>query len=329
MAIRTFISTLTLLLLVTTNSSNGKSLDAPSAHRLKRGINWQGNWALACDFSGDDMSNVQTSGADCGQQCAQTSGCTHFTWTTYNGGTCWMKSGSVSQNDAVSTGDSSMVCGIITPDTPSSGSAGRTTRYWDCCKPSCGWPGKVSGSNTYVQSCNSGGYVAYDNPNVNNICIQGGPAFTCNSQQPWAVNDQLAYGFAAAHIPGLSEQDRCCKCYKLDFTSGPVQGKSMIVQVTNSGADVGVGQFDLQIPGGGVGIYNGCQTQWNAPSTGWGTQYGGVGSSQDCNALPQALQQGCYFRFDWFGGADNPTMNYAEVDCPAELIAKTGCSRSD
>ncbi len=21
---------------------------------------------------------------------------------------------------------------------------GKTTRYWDCCKPSCGWPKKVS-----------------------------------------------------------------------------------------------------------------------------------------------------------------------------------------
>ena len=57
-------------------------------------------------------------------------------------------------------------------------------------------------------------------------------------------------GFAAANIQGLNEGDRCCACYKLDFDSGPVAGKSMIVQVTNSG-DLGETQFDVQIPGGG------------------------------------------------------------------------------
>lgn len=29
--------------------------------------------------------------------------------------------------------------------------------------------------------------------------------------------------------------------------------------------------FDLQIPGGGVGLFNGCQSQWNAPADGWGS----------------------------------------------------------
>ena len=78
-------------------------------------IQWQsGNWAFACDFVGGDLSNVRmlNSGAQCGPTCAATNGCTHFTWTTYLGGTCWMKSGSVSQFDAFYTGDSSMVCGI-------------------------------------------------------------------------------------------------------------------------------------------------------------------------------------------------------------------------
>jgi hypothetical protein len=28
--------------------------------------------------------------------------------------------------------------------------------------------------------------------------------------------------------------------------------------------------FDLQIPGGGVGIFNGCSSQWGAPNDGWG-----------------------------------------------------------
>ena len=69
------------------------------------GVNWNGNdWAFACDFPGGDIGNAQIRGEDCGGRCSSTSGCTHFTWTTYNGGTCWMKGGSVSKTQAVSTG---------------------------------------------------------------------------------------------------------------------------------------------------------------------------------------------------------------------------------
>ena len=80
-------------------------------------INWQNGqptgtkWALACDFKGNDLSNKRIAASDCASTCASTSGCSHFTWTTYNGGTCWMKSGGISQSNAVFTGDQSMVCG--------------------------------------------------------------------------------------------------------------------------------------------------------------------------------------------------------------------------
>jgi hypothetical protein len=53
----------------------------------------------------------------------------------------------------------------------------------------------------------------------------------CNNNQPWAVNDNLAYGFAAANIPGLSESGWCCGCYELTFTSTAISGKKMVVQV--------------------------------------------------------------------------------------------------
>ena len=50
-------------------------------------ISWQaGNWAFNCDFPGGDLSNAQIPGDQCGSRCASTSGCTHFTWTNYNGG---------------------------------------------------------------------------------------------------------------------------------------------------------------------------------------------------------------------------------------------------
>jgi hypothetical protein len=71
---------------------------------------------MACDFKGNDLSNQKSTSSNCAQTCASTSGCTHFTWTTYNGGTCWMKSGSISQSNAISTGDQSMVCGTYSSE---------------------------------------------------------------------------------------------------------------------------------------------------------------------------------------------------------------------
>lgn len=102
----------------------------------------------------------------------------------------------------------------------------------------------------------------------------------------------------------------------------------MIVQATNTGGDLGSNQFDLAIPGGGVGIYNACTDEYNAPSSGWGAQYGGI-STDTCSSFPEALQSGCSFRFDWFEGADNPDVEFEQVACPAEITKKTGCVRSD
>lgn len=65
-------------------------------------------------------------------------------------------------------------------------------------------------------------------------------AYTCNNNQPWAVNSSLSYGFVAAVITGQGESASCCACYELTFTSGPVNGKKMVVQVTNTGSDLGV-----------------------------------------------------------------------------------------
>lgn len=67
----------------------------------------------------------------------------------------------------------------------------------------------------------------------------------CSSQVPWAVDDTLAYGFAAVS----SSENECCQCYKLTFTSTALQttGKTMIVQATNTGGDVGSTQFDIAV----------------------------------------------------------------------------------
>lgn len=120
----------------------------------------------------------------------------------------------------------------------------------------------------------------------------------CSNQIPWAVNNSLSYGYAAVRINGQTESQWCCACYELTFTSGPVAGKRMIVQATNTGGDLGDNHFDIALPGGGVGIFNGCTKQYNAPSSGWGARYGGVSSRSECDQLPAAIRPGCYWRFD-------------------------------
>ncbi|KAH7108502.1 hypothetical protein BKA62DRAFT_753170 [Auriculariales sp. MPI-PUGE-AT-0066] len=203
--------------------------------------------------------------------------------------------------------------------------AGVTTRYWDCCKPSCGWTGKAS-VNQPALSCDKGGSKLTDFT-IKNGCESGGTAFTCIDNQPWAINSTLAYGFAAVAISGSSEAAWCCECYELTFTSGAVSGQKMVVQATNTGGDLGSNHFDLLMPGGGVGIFNGCTSQfgsWNG-----GAQYGGVSSRSECDNLPSSVRNGCYWRFDWFKGADNPSITFKKTTCPSELIAKSGCKRND
>ncbi|CAF5105163.1 unnamed protein product, partial [Rotaria sp. Silwood1] len=77
-------------------------------------VQWNGqNQARSCDFNENDLSNVEISSDLCGRACGKTPECTHYTWTTYNGGTCWMKKGNVSKTDAFLTNDANMICGII------------------------------------------------------------------------------------------------------------------------------------------------------------------------------------------------------------------------
>ncbi|KAF7886014.1 hypothetical protein EAF00_010117 [Botryotinia globosa] len=209
--------------------------------------------------------------------------------------------------------------------------SGTTTRYWDCCKPSCAWSDKAalaSGSGP-VGTCDVKDSPLSDPTAVAVSGCNGGTSYMCSDQSPWAVTDDLAYGYAAVNIAGGSEASWCCACYELTFTSTALAGKKMIVQATNTGGDLGSNQFDLAMPGGGVGIFNGCATEFGAPSSGWGAQYGGIAAVSSCSTFPAALQPGCNFRFNWFESADNPTVDFKQVECPAALTKSTGCKRAD
>jgi hypothetical protein len=102
----------------------------------------------------------------------------------------------------------------------------------------------------------------------------------------------------------------------------------MILQVKNTGFDLGEDQFNIVVPGGGEGSIQACTMQYAGPDV-WGQDFGGVAHRDDCDALPDALQSGCYWRFDWFRAADNPSVNWEKVICPEVLSGVSGCCRND
>ncbi|CAO2651211.1 Nn.00g095080.m01.CDS01 [Neocucurbitaria sp. VM-36] len=206
-----------------------------------------------------------------------------------------------------------------------------TTRFWDCCKPSCGWDGKADVSKPVV-SC-----TADDKPTdiAAGTGCNGGSAYQCSNQQPWAVNDTLSYGYAGVFITsdlthGAIEGAWCCACYQLDFTSEPLIGKSIIVQASNTAYDLTTtNRFSLAIPGGNTTSTNACAQQYGLSQSVFGQNMEGVTSKDDCQNLPEPLRDGCQWRFDWFKDASYPSAKFKRVVCPSEIVAKTGCLRND
>ena len=237
------------------------------------------------------------------------------------------------------------------PPVLENGMPGWASRYWDCCKPACGWKGNVPGNSTPVSSCSKEDQSLGGNYDAKNACESGGSAYMCHDFGPWAVSDTLAYGYAAVKMGS----DYCGKCYQLQFTgsshtaasdagSQALKGKTMIVQAINTGGVDGT-QFDLLIPGGGVGDFDACSSQWG--SSDLGERYGGfylacqkangfnhaaskACAAQKCQSVfankPELLA-GCNFFVNWFGAPDNPNLVYEEVACPAAITQQSGLKR--
>ena len=210
-----------------------------------------------------------------------------------------------------------------------------------------------SGANVY--------WFGYEG--TNNACgnAKEKGVFTCTDMAPIAVNDQLSYGYVAGTADG-----KCGKCFHLQYdgsfkdasgnnapkeTHKALKGKHMIVMASNIGHDVGggvgdlpAGQFDLMVPGGGVGAFDALSTQVNGQNIKWGAGFGGfltecqsqhgydntLAVYQQCirdmcdaafaNAGFPNLLRGCHWFADWFMAADNPTYYIEEVECPQYLI---------
>lgn len=213
------------------------------------------------------------------------------------------------------------------------GTNGWATRYWDCCKPSCSWTANASNP---VDSCDINDNNIGVDDGASNGC-QGGPAFTCHNWAPWAKSDTVSYGFVAYN--GAP----CGTCFQVQFegtshngqaTPG-IAGKQMIVQVTNIGG-LQTNQLDILVPGGGVGDFNGCSTQWGVSNNQLGEQWGGFratcGADATCirnmceNAFGDSseLMAGCEWYINWYQMADNPNLRYKQVDCPQEILDRSG-----
>jgi len=226
---------------------------------------------------------------------------------------------------------------------------GYATRYWDGCKGHCSW--SANSNDNPVKTCNVTNNINPFESEIASSC-DGGDAYTCWDMSPKEVSDTLSYGYAAVPANG----DVCGVCYQLTFTGtgkyndiepGSValkeKGKTMIVMATNIGYDVSGGQFDLLIPGGGVGAFDAASKQWGVSNDALGEQYGGFLAEcqgeygyDDTDTLKSCvrtkcdtifnqdgmenLKSGCHWYVDWFEMADNPNLEYEEVECPAALV---------
>jgi hypothetical protein len=178
--------------------------------------------------------------------------------------------------------------------------------------------------------CNQDGTSITSN---NQSACSGGGSFACYDGAPRAVSTCLSYGNIAKANPN------CGQCYRIEFTgegqysktdpgSMLIKGKQMIVKVTNTGGDVANNQFDMMIPGGGVGKFDACSRQWGTKDL--GAQYGGFLTNctgghdakkecvrKECMKIPAGkARDGCIWFVDWLQVADNPKFNSTQTNCP-------------
>jgi hypothetical protein len=224
------------------------------------------------------------------------------------------------------------------PEIGTDGQYGKVMRYWDCCKPACAWPQNTGGKNP-ITCCTQSDSVHSDSWEGASSC-NGGDVYACWNNAPWAVNSKLAYGFVKASAE--AESFTCGDCLQFELV-GVEDGKTMVVQVSDIGTDVAATSFAIMIPGGGVGMYDGCSEQWGVSRDQLGSQFGGFhttclaqsGTVRDaiectndkCNtifgAMPD-LKAGCLWFTNWFRAAGNPLVKYKKIDCAAALTDVSG-----
>jgi len=261
---------------------------------------------------------------------------------------------------------------------------GWATRYWDGCKPHCSRPEHVEDTQPWAicRNCDKNNNempAYYLHPEASDYwpgmylgtpsgcdphdmdmwakapAYNGSAAYTCWDMVPHVINDTLAYAFAATSM----EESHCGKCFQLQFDGGDyfnpgrsrdthraLKGKTLVVMSSNVGGDVAKGQFDIMIPAGGLGAFNGFSSQIGVAEDDLGKRMGGLLSTcissvdyfktsmeelQECvrkkchsvfDSKAKDLLNGCLFIADWYMAADNPTHVYKEIECPQYLVDK-------
>ncbi|HTF96334.1 MAG TPA: cellulose binding domain-containing protein [Cellvibrio sp.] len=341
--------------------SSSVALSSSSVTVSGQACNWYGTITPLC------ANTTSGWGYESGKSCVSRSTCSAqpSPYGIVNGGSSSPVASSRSASSVIqvpSSSRSSVRSSVANSSAASSIQLGATcngyaTRYWDCCKAHCSWTANVPSVVNPLPACGANNSRLGD-VNAASACGNGGGSgHMCWGMAPFSVNDKLAYGYAAT-----ASGDVCGRCYQLEFTgqshnspgdpgSAALAGKVMIVQATNIGYDVGGGQFDILVPGGGVGAFNACSTQWGVSNSELGAQYGGflAACKQElgynaslsqyktcltnrCNSVFGSrglteLQQACTWYANWFEAADNPALKYKEVACPAELTSRSGMNR--
>jgi len=78
-------------------------------------------WKLNCDWRAGppwaplpgaaDITSVKGPADRCGDECSNWKGCSHFTWTSFEDGTCYLKKGHRDSNEPVELTKGDAVCG--------------------------------------------------------------------------------------------------------------------------------------------------------------------------------------------------------------------------
>ena len=199
---------------------------------------------------------------------------------------------------------------------------GYATRYFDCCKPACAWLRNAPSPLSRVRVCDSSFHTTHPNVFARSACsthveanasspsaldgsgvaasrlAAGG--YACADHSPWrdAQDPNLSYGFVATPAGGGSGV--CGACFEFVFTgrahdaaqdagSARLAGKRMVVMASNVGVELAAGQFDLMVPGGGVGRFDACSARWQSRDDGdavdLGSRFGGFLTR--CRACPR------------------------------------------
>ena len=137
-----------------------------------------------------------------------------------------------------------------------------TTRYFDGCKPACGWTGnfgkEIAPGFGPVRGC---GPVKPDGTQdrvpdgAYSACSDGGTSYACLDTSAFTEDGQR-YAFAAISLDTTGGPYSCCECYEATFSEGPMAGQSLQVQMINNGGFVNRPLMDLHVVGAGKGDNN-------------------------------------------------------------------------